>query len=66
MEGSHSPRLSLATASCEEYEAASPRLPRFETATTEDECETPRLDAPVSCSDLELELMKEGGMEALD
>ena len=67
MEGSHSPRPSLATASCEEYEGASPRLPRFETATTEDECETPRLDAPVSCSDLELELMKEeGGMEALD
>jgi len=71
MEGSHSPRLPLlATASCEVYEAASPRLPRFETANTEDddsECETPRLDAPLSCTEIELKLMaEEGGMEALD
>lgn len=52
MEGCHSPRLPfLATAS-----------PDVE----DDSCETPRLDAPISFSDVEIQMREEGGMEALD
>jgi hypothetical protein len=46
--------------------AHSPRLAASE-EDVEDGCATPRLDAPISCSDLELAMMaQEGGMEAVD
>jgi hypothetical protein len=51
--------------------AHSPRLPLLATAGEDDEeeagCATPRLDAPISCSDLEMQLLsEEGAMEAVD